>query len=87
MVDKKLNKLIANKAWGNKQTNNVLVGFKYFNTVLSNTLYVAGDVFTMADITLFAGLAFAEFGQLTVRFQYTHLLAWRAKNQDRLCLK
>jgi glutathione S-transferase len=76
-----------NKAWGNKQAKNVLAGFKYFNTVLSNTPYVAGDVFTMADITLFAGLAFADFGKLTVPSQYTHLLAWHAKIQDRPSLK
>ena len=76
-----------NKAWGNKQANNVLAGFKYFNTVLSNAPYVAGDVFTMADITLFAGLTFADFGQLTVPSQYTDLLAWRAKIQDRPSLK
>ncbi|MFT6987933.1 MAG: glutathione S-transferase [Psychromonas sp.] len=76
-----------NKAWGNKQANNVLAGFKYFNTVLSNAPYVAGDVFTMADITLFAGLAFADFGKLTVPSQYTHLLTWRAKIQDRPSLK
>jgi len=76
-----------NKAWGNKQAKNVLDGFKYFNTVLSNTPYVAGDVFTMADITLFAGLAFADFGKLTVPSQYTHLLAWHAKIQDRPSLK
>ena len=76
-----------NKAWGNKQAKNVLDGFKYFNTVLSNTPYVAGDVFTMADITLFAGLAFADFGKLTVPSQYTHLLAWHAKIEDRPSLK
>ncbi|MBA6341570.1 glutathione S-transferase [Colwellia sp. MB02u-10] len=76
-----------NKAWGNKQAKNVLAGFKYFNTVLSNAPFVAGDEFTMADITLFAGLAFADFGKLTVPSQYTHLLAWRAKIQDRPSLK
>jgi glutathione S-transferase len=76
-----------NKAWGNKQAKNVLAGFKYFNTVLSNAPFVAGDEFTMADITLFAGLAFADFGKLTVPSQYTHLLAWRAKIQDRPSLQ
>ncbi|TWX71359.1 glutathione S-transferase [Colwellia sp. C1TZA3] len=76
-----------NKTWGNKQGKNVLAGFKYFNTVLSSTPYVAGEAFTMADITLFAGLAFADFGKLTVPSEYTHLLAWRAKIQDRPSLK
>jgi glutathione S-transferase len=35
-------------------------GLKYFNEVLSRQPYLAGDTFSMADITLFAGLAFAQ---------------------------
>jgi glutathione S-transferase len=35
-------------------------GLKYFNEVLTRQPYLAGEAFSMADITLLAGLAFAE---------------------------
>jgi len=34
---------------------------------------------TMADITAFAGLAFADFAKVEVPETLTHLTAWRAK--------
>ena len=52
-----------NKEWGNKQGEKALAGFKYFNDILSTNAYVAGETFTVADITLFAGLGFADFAK------------------------
>jgi glutathione S-transferase len=76
-----------NKEWGKKQAEKALAGFKYFNTVLSNQTYVAGDTFTVADITLFAGLGFADFAKIAVPDEYTHLLNWRAKVAERPSVK
>lgn len=76
-----------NKEWGNKQGEKALAGFHYFNTVLSKSEYVAGETFTVADITLFAGLGFADFAKIEVPTEYTHLLAWREKVSQRASQK
>jgi glutathione S-transferase len=51
----------------------------YLDSVLANRPYVAGDSFSMADITAFAGLAFADFAKIDVPATCSHLKAWRAK--------
>jgi glutathione S-transferase len=38
-----------------------------------------GESFTMADITAFAGLAFADIAKIEVPADLTHLKAWRAR--------
>ena len=50
----------------------------YFNEVLSRQRFLAGDTFSMADITLFAGLAFAEAIGLPIDPELTALAAWRS---------
>jgi glutathione S-transferase len=51
----------------------------YFNGVLQTRPYVAGDQVSMADITVYAGLLFADAAQLKIPEECTHLLAWRAR--------
>ena len=63
--------------WGEKQKENSLAGMQYFNGVLAKDQFVAGEAFTMADITLFAGLAFADFAAIEVPDNCSHLKAWR----------
>ena len=65
--------------WGNRQRDRALGGMKYFDTVLQSRPYVAGDAFSMADITVFAGLMFADAAGITVPEDYSALKAWRAK--------
>jgi len=64
--------------WGNMQKNRALSGMAYFDELLSDQDYLAGDQFTMADITAFAGLAFADFAQIEIPHEYANLKAWRA---------
>jgi glutathione S-transferase len=45
---------------GQRQGEKAKEGLKYFNEVLGRQPYVAGDAFSMADITLLAGLNFAQ---------------------------
>lgn len=45
---------------GQRQGEKAKEGLKYFNEVLSSQPFVAGEKFSMADITLLAGVAFAE---------------------------
>lgn len=66
--------------WGNHQKETALTGMRYLDGVLENQPWLAGDDFSMADITAFAGLIFAEFAQLGVPVSCANLRNW----QDRM---
>ena len=68
-----------NEAWGLKQQQVAAEGMYYFNNVLANNPFVAGDEFSMADITLFAGLGFADFAKVEIPADCIHLNAWRER--------
>lgn len=70
-------------AWGNQQRDKALDGLRYFESVLKTRAYLAGDAFSMADITLFAGLMFADAAGVAIPVEYTALSAWRSKVADR----
>jgi glutathione S-transferase len=70
---------IDRRAWGEQQRDKALAGMKYFDTVLKSAPYVAGDAFSMADITVFAGLMFADAAGISIPEEYVSLAAWRAK--------
>ncbi|AYG63395.1 glutathione S-transferase family protein [Rhizobium jaguaris] len=65
--------------WGNRQRDKALNGMKYFNTVLESQPFVAGDDFSMADITVFAGLMFADAAGVAVPESFSPLIIWWAK--------
>ena len=67
-----------NKDWGLSQKEVALKGMKYFNDVLGKQKFVAGNEFSMADITVFAGLAFADFAKIEISESLTNLQKWRA---------
>lgn len=69
--------------WGNHQRTRAIKGMHYFNDVLSRQNYVAGDRFSMADITVFAGLAFANIAKIEVPAGCTNLKAWRERVSQR----
>jgi glutathione S-transferase len=69
--------------WGKRQGEKAVQGMRYFDRVLSTQAYVAGNAFSMADITVWAGLLFAGFAQIAVPPECTHLLAWKAKVDQR----
>lgn len=73
---------IDRNAWGNQQRDKALAGVKYFDEVLKTRPYVAGGDFSMADITLFAGLMFADAAGIVVPDEYKALSAWRSKVSD-----
>lgn len=65
--------------WGNKQKEVATRTMTYLNDVLAENDYLAGDTFSMADITAFAGLAFADFAKVDIPAALTNLTAWREK--------
>jgi glutathione S-transferase len=63
--------------WAERNRQAVEAGMRYFDHVLENREFVAVDYFSMADITVFAGLAFAEAAGLSVGEELKNLRAWR----------
>lgn len=64
---------------GQREGDKVRAGLTYFNELLQSRPYLAGDAFSMADITLFAGLMHADVSGITVPADYTALLDWRVR--------
>ncbi|MGY8709976.1 glutathione S-transferase [Bradyrhizobium sp. 18BD] len=65
--------------WGQRQGERARAGMSYFNRVLERQPYIAGDAFSMADITVFAGLMFADAAGLKLSDDCSALIAWRAR--------
>lgn len=68
-----------NKDWGQKQHGIALKGLEYFDAVLAKQTYVAGEEFTVADITLWCGLVFGGFCKVSIPANLTHLQAWHTR--------
>jgi glutathione S-transferase len=67
------------KEWGQREGERAVQGMKYFDRVLKTEPFVAGKQFSMADITVFAGLSFADIAGIKIPEECTTLKAWRAK--------
>ncbi|WP_424830273.1 glutathione S-transferase family protein [Ruegeria sp.] len=65
--------------WGNKQREVAESTMAYLDSVLAENEYLAGETFSMADITAFAGLAFADFAKVEIPESLGNLKAWRAR--------
>ncbi|GAC1528566.1 MAG: hypothetical protein NVS2B4_06580 [Ramlibacter sp.] len=72
-----------NKDWGMKQRQRSVDGMRYLDSVLAQQPFFAGEKFSMADITLFAGLGFADFAKIDVPADCKHLTAWCARMAQR----
>ena len=68
-----------NKAWGEKQGERAVEGMRYLDGVLAERPFVAGDDFSVADITAFVGLGFADFAGLDIPEDCANLKSWRAR--------
>jgi len=69
--------------WGQRQRDKALKTMRYLDGVLQNQSYVAGDTFTVADITTIAGLAFADFAKVDIPAECAALQSWRARVSER----
>jgi glutathione S-transferase len=59
----------------------------YFDGVLANQSYLAGDKFSMADITAYCALLHAAFVGITVPEELPALAAWQAGLNERPSIK
>jgi glutathione S-transferase len=64
--------------WGKRRGAQAVQNMPYFNDVLARQSFLAGDIFSMADVTLFAGLAFADAIGLPIAPKLTALAVWRS---------
>ncbi|MDC0660577.1 glutathione S-transferase [Leisingera sp. SS27] len=65
--------------WGTRRKAVAVQTMAYLDSVLAKNDYLAGDEFSVADITAFAGLAFADFAKVDIPESLNNLTAWRAK--------
>ena len=72
-----------NAEWGKHQGDRAISSMHYLDEVLSERPYVAGQEFSVADITAFAGLSFADFVGIETPADCINLAAWRAKVEAR----
>ncbi len=72
-----------NAEWGLRQRDKAVRGMRYFDGVLQRQAFVAGAAFSMADITVVAGLIFAAVVKLAIPAECEALRAWDARMQAR----
>ena len=72
-----------NEEWGQKKKETALSTMVYLDGVLVNSEYIAGDQFSMADITAYAGLAFAGFAKIDIPSELTNLTGWQQRMAQR----
>ena len=72
-----------NVEWGEKKKETAQNTMRYLDGVLAQSDYLAGGEFSMADITAFAGLAFADFAKVDIPAGLDNLNSWRARCASR----
>lgn len=72
-----------NPEWGNHMRDKAVRGMRYFDSVLKNQPFVAGDRFTMADIAVLGGMIFAALVKLPIPDECEALRAWHVRTQER----
>lgn len=75
--------IYQNEEWGLRQRDKAINGMRYFDGVLKQQSFVAGDSFSMADITVIGGLIFAELVGLAVPEDCETLRAWYERMRER----
>jgi len=75
------------REWGERSRDKAVAGMRYFDKVPTAQPYVAGESFSMADITVWAGLVFAGFANIRVPEECTALLNWRQTVDERSSVK
>jgi glutathione S-transferase len=79
--------IYQNPEWGFRQRDKALRGMRYFDSVLKGQPFVAGEAFSMADITVIGGLIFAGLVDLPVPADCEALQAWYGRMQERRSVK
>jgi glutathione S-transferase len=75
--------LYQNREWGEKNRERAISGMRYIDHVLASQRFLAGDRFTMADITAFAGLIYAAIAKIEVPGELNNLKFWHERVASR----
>jgi glutathione S-transferase len=75
------------REWGERRGAYAVRNLAYFEHLLQNQPFLAGDRFSMPDITLFAGLMFADMAGLPIAQNLNALRAWRSSISDTPCVR
>jgi glutathione S-transferase len=75
--------IYQNAEWGFRQRDKAVRGMHYFDGILKTRPFVAGADFSMADITVIAGLIFAGLVKLAVPAECDALQGWYARMLQR----
>ena len=75
--------IYQNEGWGLRQRDKAIRGMHYFDSVLEHQPFIAGDTFSMADITVVGGLIFADLVGMSVPAGCVALRAWHARMHER----
>ncbi|MBW6425560.1 glutathione S-transferase [Rhizobium sp. XQZ8] len=65
--------------WALRNRATAMSGFAYFDEVLARSSFLAGDRFSIADITLYAGLLFGDVAGVQPANGLEHLAQWRGR--------
>jgi len=72
-----------NNDWGLWNRDRAITAMRYLDKVLSERNYLAGQRFTVADITAIAGLLFADVAQIEIPQECANLKTWRERVSTR----
>jgi glutathione S-transferase len=72
-----------NREWGEKQKERALAMMERLDELLANQPYIAGENFSVADITAVAGFVFGGYCQITIPETAPHLRAWHDRVRQR----
>lgn len=75
--------LYQNPEWGFRQRDKALRGMHYFDKVLQQQPFIAGEKFSMADITVIGGLVFAAIVNLDIPPECRALFSWFERMKKR----
>jgi glutathione S-transferase len=69
--------------WAEVNRPRAMRGLEMLDAQLANNRFVAGDTFTIADITALVGVDFTKMGRIEVPETLTNLARWRAEVSSR----
>ena len=75
------------REWGERNLEKFKRGMAYFDSVLATQPYLAGEQFSVADITAYCALLHAAFVDVTVPASLPALAAWQARVAERPSVK
>jgi len=67
------------REWGEKMRERAIAGMRYLDQVLGGQRYVAGEQFTIADITAYCGLLYVDVAKIDMPAELSRLREWRAR--------